>query len=181
MKIKNLTLISLFTALIVVGTFIRIPLPLCPITLQPFFVILSGLMLGAKSGCASVALYLALGLVGLPVFSSGGGIGYVFQPTFGFMIGFFFGALLAGYIAKGEKTSFLRYVAAGISGLVLVYVIGVIYFYLITRFYLTRDTSFGAIFASCVLLPFPKDAALCVLAALVAKRLAPHIRAFREK
>ncbi len=82
-KVKELVLFSLFTALTAIGAFIRVPVPLCPFTLQLLFTTLSGLILGSRKGAASVAVYVVLGLSGVPVFTQGGGPGYIFQPTFG--------------------------------------------------------------------------------------------------
>ena len=76
-KTKNLILCGLFTSLIVVGAFIRIPIPVVPFTLQLLFTMLAGLLLGGKWGAASVCIYIVLGLMGLPVFAEGGGLAYV--------------------------------------------------------------------------------------------------------
>ncbi len=73
---------GLFTTLIILGAFIKIPVPVIPFTLQFLFVSLAGLLLGAKYGGLSVFIYAALGLAGLPVFTAGGGITYVVFPTF---------------------------------------------------------------------------------------------------
>ena len=99
-KIQLIALCSVFTALIAAGAFIRIPIPIIPFTLQTFFVVLAGMLLGAKSGAMSALAYMLLGLVGIPVFTQGGGIGYIFKPSFGYIIGFVFGAMVAGYIAN---------------------------------------------------------------------------------
>ena len=77
---------SLFTALIAVGAFINIPIPVVPFTLQFLFTTLAGLLLGSKMGAVSVIAYMVLGLVGLPIFSEGGGIWYVFKPSFGYIM-----------------------------------------------------------------------------------------------
>ena len=66
---RDLVLFALFTALIAIGAFIRIPVPFCPFTLQLLFTTLAGLLLGSRRGAASVAVYVFLGLIGLPVFT----------------------------------------------------------------------------------------------------------------
>ena len=66
---KGLLLDAFFAALTTVGAVLTIPVPLVPITLQSFFVLMSGLLLGTKYGPLSQALYLAMGLAGLPVFA----------------------------------------------------------------------------------------------------------------
>ena len=72
-RTKNLMYCSLFTALIAVGAFIKIPIPVVPFTLQFLFTTLAGLLVGSKMGAVSVIAYMVLGLVGLPIFSEGGG------------------------------------------------------------------------------------------------------------
>lgn len=175
MKTRDLTLMAMFIVLIIVGTFTRIPLPLCPINLQPFFVILAGLLLGGKKGAASVAGFVLLGLIGLPVFTNGGGIGYVLQPTFGYMLGYCIGAFLTGCISSAGNPSVLRFTAAGLCGLAAVYTVGVFYFWCISRFYLKAELGVQAMLVSCFLIPFPKDVVSCVLAAFLGKRLLPII------
>lgn len=76
---REIVLFGLFTALIAIGAFIRIPVPVCPFTLQLLFTTLAGLLLGSRKGALSVALYVLLGLVGVPVFTEGGGPSYIFQ------------------------------------------------------------------------------------------------------
>jgi len=87
---KKMILASFFTVLTAIGAFIRIPLPFVPIVLQGLFVILSGMVLGSKWGAISQLAYVTVGIAGLPVFTGGGGIGYVLHPTFGYLIGFIF-------------------------------------------------------------------------------------------
>jgi len=87
-RIKMLVLCAMFTALTVLGAYIRIPTPISSFTLQLLFVFLSGVLIGPKYGPLSQLIYVALGLIGIPVFIGGGGISYVLQPAFGFTIGF---------------------------------------------------------------------------------------------
>lgn len=104
MNTRKTLLIALFTGLIIVGTFIRIPLPPVPISLQTFFVILSGLLGGMTFGVLSTFLYLLLGLIGLPVFTSGGGLSALIGPTGGYLIGMLFSAAIAGFFSDRVKT-----------------------------------------------------------------------------
>ena len=141
-KVKELVLFSLFTALTAIGAFIRVPVPLCPFTLQLLFTTLSGLILGSRKGAASVAVYVALGLSGVPVFTQGGGPGYIFQPTFGYLLGFIAGAWLTGKLSEHmEKLSFARILFANLAGLLVVYLFGMVYVYIINNYYL--NTPFG--------------------------------------
>ena len=79
---------SLFTALMILGAFIRVPIGPVPVTLSSLFVLLAGLLLGAGWGAAAVSMYLLLGALGLPVFTAGGGIALFAGPTGGYLLGF---------------------------------------------------------------------------------------------
>ena len=121
-KTTNLILCSLFTALIAVGAFIKIPGPVVPFTLQFLFTTLAGLLLGSKKGAISVVAYMVLGLVGLPIFSEGGGFWYVMKPSFGYIIGFCIGTYVTGLIAERMKEKTVpRYMLANFIGLLIVY------------------------------------------------------------
>ena len=87
-KLRNHILCAIFTALIAIGAFIRIPVPVVPFTLQFLFTTLAGVLLGSRLGAISVVLYIALGLLGVPVFAEGGGPGYILKPSFGYLPGF---------------------------------------------------------------------------------------------
>ena len=82
-NVRNLSLMALFAALTAVGAFITIPVPPVPFSLQIFFAILAGALLGSRQGAMSIVIYLLLGLCGLPVFTKGAGLSYLLQPTFG--------------------------------------------------------------------------------------------------
>ena len=85
----SMVLCGMFAALVAIGAFIQIPVPYMDyFTLQFFFVLLAGLILGADKGAISVGCYVLLGLVGVPIFAAGGGIGYIFRPSFGYLVGF---------------------------------------------------------------------------------------------
>ena len=113
MKTKGVIYCGLFTALIAVGAFIKIPIPVVPFTLQYLFTMLAGLLLGSRLGTVSVLSYMLLGLAGLPIFSEGGGLWYVFKPSFGYIIGFAVGTFVTGWIAEHmEKKTIARYLLA---------------------------------------------------------------------
>ena len=90
-------------ALISAGAFIRIPIPVVPFTLEFLFTTLAGLLLGGRLGAVSVGVYIAVGLLGLPVFAEGGGIFYVLKPSFGYIIGFAVASYVTGRIAKQSR------------------------------------------------------------------------------
>lgn len=81
---------------------IAVPLPGIPVpfTLQPVAVLLSGVLLGAAGGMSSQLLYLAAGMVGLPVFAAGGGLPYLLGPTGGYLLAFPIAAWVAGAAAS---------------------------------------------------------------------------------
>ncbi len=119
--------IAFFTLATALGAYVRIPLPgtPVPVTLQTFFVLLSGALLGKRPGFASQALYLALGAAGLPVFQGYSfGIQHLFGPTGGYLAGFLAAGFLVGYLM--EKNSFNKYtaLAAFVAGNIIIYSFG---------------------------------------------------------
>ena len=99
-RTRKLTLTALFVCLIIVGAFLKIPFVPVAFSLQTFFVMTAGLYLGWAWGSVAVAVYILLGFVGLPIFSAGGGIGYVATPNFGYLIGMFPLVILCGVFRK---------------------------------------------------------------------------------
>ena len=88
---RELTRTALMASLTAVGAWLAFPLPLSPVplTLQVVFMLMSGMLLGGRQGAASQILYLAMGALGLPVFSRGGaGVGVLLDPTGGYLVGF---------------------------------------------------------------------------------------------
>ena len=175
-KTKNLIYCGLFTALIAVGAFIKIPVPVVPFTLQFLFTMLAGLLLGSKLGAFSVLAYMILGLAGLPVFAEGGGIWYLFKPSFGYIIGFCIGTFVTGLIAERMKEKTVpRYLAANFIGLLIVYAVGMIYYYVICNYVINTPIAVGPLFLYCFVLAVPGDICLCILAAFLVKRVKPAL------
>ena len=165
---------AMFAALTAVGAFIRIPFALSAITLQFFFTAMAGLVLGAGWGAASQAVYVLLGLVGLPIFTAGGGIGYVLYPSFGFLLGLIPAAWVIGRIAAGGSSP-RRIAAACAAGLGVLYLIGLPYMALIFALYRGTPLAFWPLVRDGMLVFLPGDAlkivACVVLAPRVSKRL----------
>ena len=176
--VKEMTVCALFTVLTAVGAFIKIPVPVVPFTLQFLFTMMAGLLLGQRLGALSVGLYALLGLAGLPVFAEGGGLWYLLKPSFGYIIGFIAGSYVTGRIARGTHVSFGRLLMANFSGLVIVYGTGMVYYYIISNFFINAPISLWPLILYCFLLPVPGDVCLCFLAAALAKRLKPVIANF---
>ena len=179
-KTKDMILCALFVALIAVGAFIRIPVPVVPFTLQFLFTMLAGLLLGGKLGCTAVCIYIVLGLLGMPVFAEGGGIGYVFQPSFGYIIGFAVAAYVTGTIAnRTYHPGYKRLLSANFIGLGIVYSFGMVYYYIMSNFYLGTPIGLWPVFLYCFILAVPGDIALCIVGAVLGKRLIPVIKTER--
>lgn len=176
-KTKHMVLCALFAALIAVGAFIKVPIPVVPFTLQLLFTMMAGLLLGGKLGCCAVCSYIFLGLAGLPIFAQGGGISYLFQPSFGYIIGFAVGAYVTGEIAnRSQRPGYIRLLAANFAGLAIVYLFGMVYYYLMSNFYLGTPIGLWPLFLYCFLLAVPGDIALCILGAILGKRLIPLLK-----
>lgn len=97
-----------------------------PVTLQVLGAILSGLTLGSRWGAISQIQYLALGAAGMPVFANwGGGPAAFAGPSGGYLIGFVFGAYVAGWVfERSTKRTNLAAWAGGLSGIAAIYLLG---------------------------------------------------------
>ena len=105
----RLVLVALFAALLAVGGWISIPIGPVPITLQTMFLTLAGLVLGPRGGALAALLFLAAGLLGLPVFSGGkGGLAVFLGPTGGFLAAFPVTAWISGLAGGGRLASLPR-------------------------------------------------------------------------
>jgi biotin transport system substrate-specific component len=119
--------IIIFAAITALTARITIPLPFTPvpITLQTFAVVLSGLVLGSRSGALAQLLYLGLIAVGLPFDASGLGAAAFFGPTAGYLVGFVPGAFVAGWLAErmADQKWTGNFVAA-VVGMLVIYLVG---------------------------------------------------------
>lgn len=169
-NVKPMIYAALFAALTAVGAFIKIPLPLSPvpITLQVFFVLLAGLVLGARWGGTSMVVYVMLGVIGLPVFSGGSsGPGILLGPTGGYIIGFVAGAFVTGLIYNKANNSKIATIGAMIGGLAVIYLPGVMQLSFVANMTLQQAVAVG-------MLPFLIGDAIKIVAALiVADRIRP--------
>ena len=126
-------------ATVFVGVCARIYLPLpgtpVPLTVQNMAVLLVGLSLGSRRGFLAMALYLAEGASGLPVFSPTGlgGIAQIIGPTGGYLIAYPFVAALAGYIFERGKQTFARGLIASLAGEILLFASGISWLYVLTH------------------------------------------------
>lgn len=121
---RELAVSALFTAMLAVAAYISLPFGSVPFTLQVFAVLLAGMVLGPRLGLLSVLAYLVLGLVA-PVYSGGtSGLGVLFGPTGGYLIGFVPAVLLTGRLAGRHCTNIPRLMLAGCAGLAPIYMLG---------------------------------------------------------
>lgn len=172
MKLRNLILTALFAALTAIGAFIRIPFAFSSITLQFFFTAMAGVLLGARWGAASQAVYVLLGLVGLPIFTQGGGFSYVLQPTFGFLVGLIPAAWLIGYMSR-KKSGFWWLCLGCLAGLGVLYLIGMPYMAVILNVYLAKGMSLRSLLMAGMLPFLPGDMVKIAVTALLCGRLRP--------
>ena len=126
---------SLFVALCARITIPLMPLTPVPLTVQNFGVLLVGLMLGSRRGFAALALYLAEGAVGLPVFSPGGlgGVAQLMGATGGFLLAYPLVAWLAGFIMERGRKSFARAAIGGLLGEVVLFAGGLAWLAVLTH------------------------------------------------
>jgi biotin transport system substrate-specific component len=168
---RELVLCGLFIALITAGTFIRIPVGTDVYTLQFLFTLLAGLVLGARLGAITVSAYVLLGLLGVPVFASGGGPAYILQPTFGYLLAFILQAWLGGfYTRQVSAVSYGRLLAANLLGMVIVYVIGISWFYLFSNYVINTPIPLWTAIFYCGVLQAIPDFLLCLAAAAIGLR-----------
>lgn len=177
MRTKTMILVSLFAALTAVGAFIKIPVPPAPITLQFLFTAFAGILLGPVYGALSQLIYVALGLAGLPIFTMGGGITYVLQPSFGFLLGMVFSAYVIGKCYEKLGDGFFRISAACLAGLAVLYAVGLPYMYLVLHGYMGSGITVSQAVWSGFILYLPGDLLKITLLAFVCRRVLPVLRA----
>ena len=134
---------SLFVALCAQ---LSVPLPFTPVplTLSNFAVLIVGLVLGSRAGFAALALYLAEGAVGLPVFSGGAaGALWLVGATGGYLIAYPFAAFVAGWIAEHGKKSFIRCAVAAIVAEGVIFAGGISWLAGVTHAGVLRAAQFG--------------------------------------
>ena len=174
MSARKLVYTALLAVLTAVGAFLRIPLGVSSITLQFLFTAMAGVLLGPGCGALSQGVYVALGLIGLPIFTAGGGFGYVLQPTFGFLLGLIPTAAIIGAISR-RSTSPLRLALACLAGLAVLYAVGVPYMALILNGYMGKGMSLSALLWAGMLPFLPGDAIKIAVTALLCPLLRKRV------
>lgn len=178
---REIALLALGIALITVCAWITIPFGEVPFTLQTFAVAAVGGLLGVKRGTAAVAIYILMGLVGIPVFAGfRPGIVALMGATGGYIVGFLFAAPISGLGAKLPVKRPAGRIAAiwaiDILGLALCYFFGTVWFLLIYNGGNADPMGIGAALMLCVVPYIAPDLLKLFLASLLTVRLEKHIK-----
>ena len=202
--IKKLTMLALAVSMYIIsGLYIKINIPPVPFSTLTLFTMLTAMLIGKYLAPLAMLIYIAMGLAGLPIFASGlGGPMYVFQPSFGYLIGFVISSFIVGwlneYVKDNRKVRYeallnvtnkwerlkirvkysevLRRFVICILGLIVVYFVGVLYFVLMKQFYFGEGVDMGSVMISFVLIFIPSDTMWCILASVISGKI---IRALR--
>ena len=197
---RRVARLGLALAILLVSGRLNIPLGPVPISFQVFAILFCALLLGARDAVLLQAAYVFLGLLGLPVFTRGGGFAYVLQPSFGYTLGFVAAAAVTGSLSRlllrrletrrseglatremGFRETAGAFAAAALPGLLVIYLIGLPYMGLILRFYLSRPKDLTTILQIGFLTFIPTDLVQLVLAASAAALLRLKLpRTFRS-
>jgi len=126
--LRSMVYASMFGALTAIGAFISIPMQPVPFTMQTFFTAIAGGLLGSYTGALSQVVYIILGCLGLPVFAGGkAGIGVLFGPTGGYLVGFVAGAYVIGKLVESRPRAGWGWIAAAILlGDLVIYSLGTV-------------------------------------------------------
>ncbi|MFC4323487.1 biotin transporter BioY [Litchfieldia salsa] len=173
----DLTLAGMFVALMAIGANITSWAPFLqvanvPLSMQPFFAILAGLLLGSRLGALSMTVYMFVGLAGAPVFAEfSGGLGVLIGSTGGFILSYIPTAYIVGKIIESSrKPTTTLFVTASFVGIIMIYLIGTNYMFLSLNLWLNIDMSYGA--AWLVMLWFAvKDIIFTAFGAFIAPRI----------
>jgi biotin transport system substrate-specific component len=133
-KLRRMVLASLMAALTAVGAYIYVPIGPVPIVLSTLFAILSGLLLGSRWGLTSMALYLLVGAIGIPVFAGGkGGFAHFLGPTGGYLFGYLWASWITGFISERSRGRITLDILAVVVGSLTIYAFGVPWLKMVTQ------------------------------------------------
>jgi biotin transport system substrate-specific component len=176
-KVFKLCFGAMFVALTAIGANMTSIVPFLavggvPITLQTFFAVLAGLVLGSRLGAFSMFVYMMLGLVGAPIFAQfKGGVGMVLSPTFGFILSFILVAYIAGKIRE-FNFSLPAYIIAALAAMTINYAFGTNWMYVAYQLWFDAPAEFSYKIAWLwMIAPLPKDILLTIGAGVFAYRL----------
>jgi biotin transport system substrate-specific component len=165
--------VATFIVLTSMGAFVRIPLPFTPVplTLQTFFVILSGAVLGSSSGALSQIGYLFLGLSGFSVFTgSGSGLSYLAGPTGGYIVGFILSAYFTGQAVRWSKNNLFFLIASFFLADLIILCCGMFWLRCLFGYSFAKILGIG-------FLPFvPGDLYKVAVASLLYRKIRPRVQ-----
>lgn len=168
---KDLTRVSLFIAITIILSQIIIPINPVPISLSMIAVFLSGGILGWKRGTISQVVYILLGIAGLPVFAGfKGGLGIIFGPTGGYLVGYITTAFIIGFVLeKRQAKNVIIIMCSMVLGLISCYLLGTIWLAFVLHLGFVEALSIGV-------LPYIfGDLLKILLSAYLVKRLGRYI------
>ncbi|WP_432816121.1 biotin transporter BioY [Ureibacillus chungkukjangi] len=176
-NVVDLVYCGMFATLMMIGANITSFAPFfivggVPITLQTFFAVLAGLVLGSRNGAIACTVYMLIGLAGAPVFAKfSGGFDSILSPTFGFILTFIFAAYLTGKIVETFQT-LKHYIVAALFSMLVIYIAGTNWMYLSYKLWADAppELSYQLVWGW-MLIPLPKDIILAIFAAFLAFRL----------
>lgn len=181
---KEMILASLFAALMVVSARLSASFGnVIPLSMQPMFAILAGILVGSKIALVSNIVYILMGLVGLPVFTRGGGITYVLQPSFGYILGFAAAAYVSGYIIErlvnlkrdGFGMKLIKYLFASLTGLAVIYVFGVLYWYVLWNVFVNKPIELVSVIKMGVVTFLLKDVITSIVVSIIGERIGSRV------
>lgn len=174
--------IALFVALLTVGCRLTIPMVPVPFTLQTLFTCMAGCFLSPLSAFLSQLIYVLMGLVGIPVFTAGGGFAYVLQPTFGFLL---FMPALAWSVSVlirqsrriKRKPLRIAYEHAVCISLGMIHlVLGTLYYLALAKWYLHSTVTVSKAFYSCCVIFLPSAAIKAIVSATLYEALGKRLK-----
>ncbi|WP_112181722.1 MULTISPECIES: biotin transporter BioY [Paraliobacillus] len=181
----DITYGSVFVCLMAIGANIAIWFPFLaipiggvsvPLSLQTFFAIMAGLLLGRKLAVLSICAYILIGIAGVPVFANmHAGLFVLFDYTGGFILSYIFVAYVTGWLTERQKTVRLgSSFKIALIGVIINYLIGVHYMYLAMNTWLGLTISYSITWLS--MIPFfVKDIGIAIIAAFLIIKIIDRI------
>jgi len=173
-SVKDMALCALFAAFCCVCSILTLPIGVVPVSLATFGVMATTMILGEKRAIISVALFIILGVVGLPVFAGmQGGLGVITGPTGGYIYSYILMVPIVGLASKclNKTVSSGMFTMLGcLAAMFVNYLVGTIHFMLVADL---ESKSFVSILLTCVLPFIIGDIIKSILAIIIAPRLKP--------
>lgn len=175
-KIKNLIIDSILLALLIVASKLSIYTSFVPFTLQLLIVLIFSLLVDYKNSILIIVIYIIMGLIGIPVFSSSvSSVAVLIHPSFGFIIGFILIALFIPIIKEKIRINnkFVKNLTLSIIALIIDYICGFVYIILLSKILMIidLDLTISKIFINFIAIFIPFDIIKCVLATIIVKRV----------